>query len=67
MDFLAWLSEALKVGTDLQAHVESSHYHSIFEHFNEGSRIDKFHQGLIKNNDLHPILLKFLGLSKQSL
>lgn len=67
MNFLAWLSEALKAGTDIQARVYSADYHSIFEHFNEVSRLDKFHQGLIKNHDLHPILLKFLGLSKQSL
>lgn len=66
-DFLAWLSESIKVGTDLNHPVEAVNCFSIFEHFTEESRIDKFHQRLIKNTDLHPLLLKFLGLSKQPL
>jgi hypothetical protein len=66
-DFLAWLSESLKIGVNLEQQVEADRYYSIFEHFNEESRIDKFHQRLIKNTDLHPLLIKFLGLSKQPL
>lgn len=66
-DFLAWLSESIKLGTKLDEPVRASNYYSIFEHFAEESRVDKFHQRLIKNTDLHPLLLKFLGLSKQPL
>ena len=66
-NFLAWLSESLKIGVNLERSVDASNYHSIFEHFTEESKIDKFHQRLIKNTDLHPLLINFLNLSKQPL
>ncbi len=67
MAFLVWLSESIKEGCNLSLRPNFTNYVSIFLHFNEESRINKFHQRLIKNKDLHPIMLNFIGLSKQPL
>lgn len=65
MSFLVWLSESIKQGANLSIKPEFVDFVNIFSHFNEESRINKFHQRLIKNKDLHPIMLNFIGLSKQ--
>ena len=65
MAFLVWLSESIKESANLSLRPNFRHFVNIFNHFNEESRINKFHQRLIKNKDLHPIMLNFIGLSKQ--
>lgn len=66
-EFLAWLSEAIKVDTDLSDKPEFKNFKCIFDNFHEKSQINQFRQRTIKNMDLHPVLLKFIGLSRQSL
>lgn len=67
MGFLVWLSEAIKADTNLDDKPKFSHFKCIFDHFHEKSQINQFRQRTIKNMDLHPVLLKFIGLSRQSL
>jgi hypothetical protein len=67
MSFLVWLSEAIKKNFKLTQRPDYSEFRCIFDHFHERSQIDEFRQRTIKNKDLHPVLLKFLGLSRQSL
>lgn len=67
MIFLVWLSEAIKINFDLTNIPDYTKFKCIFDHFHERSQIDQFRQRTIKNKDLHPVLLKFIGLSRQSL
>ena len=63
--FLVWLSEAIKTNYQLEKKPDHRDFRCIFDHFNERTQIDEFRQRTIKNKDLHPVLLKFIGLSRQ--
>lgn len=67
MAFLVWLSEGIKINFNLEERPNFRKFKCIFDHFHERSQVDQFRQRTIKNKDLHPVLLKFLGLSRQSL
>ena len=67
MNFLSWLSEAIKMDFDLTSEIDYKRFNDIFSHFNERSQIDQFHQRTIKNKDLHSVFIKFISLSRQPL
>ena len=69
LSFLTWLSEAIKTKEEDIERIKANYknFHNIFDHFDERQHINHFHQRVIKNMDIHPSLLKFIGLSQQPL
>ena len=67
MSFLVWLTEAIKTDFNLTERPDYKKFSDFFVHFHERSQINHFHQRIIKNMDLHPALIKFIGLSRREL
>jgi hypothetical protein len=57
----------MKRSFSLEDRPNFNNFRCIFDHFHEREQVDQFRQRTIKNNDLHSVMLKFIGLSRQSL